>query len=792
MEEDRVEQLSRPELVAAVRQLQEELACEMLRAELELSGLAEAQTELEASLHRYADLFDHAPVGYLSLKVDGHIVHANLTAAALLGKDRQRLLGHTLLLLIAREDRRVMLKYLMALRRAPPGVAAAQEVRLNAPGPEVRVVQFTSIYIRKETGADRIRMAILDVSAQRQAEEHLRMSDNRFRTMANSAPALIWISDAEQGCIWFNRPWLEFVGRTLEQECGTGWVDNVHPEDRDACLQIYRQAFQERREFRTEYRLRRYDGAWRWVLDHAVPLLGSDNDFAGFVGSCVDITEHREAQVALQASQAELQLVANTTPVMLTRCTSELRYKFVNHAYADCLGLTPEDIIGKPIREVLGEEAFHVILPYIQAVLEGRPVEYELEIPYPHAGKRFAHVAYMPDQDPQGRVLGWVAAITDITQRKQEERRMQVRNAVDRALAEAATTSDAALTILEALCEFSGWDAGGLWQVGEGGQQIGCVEFWHSPPTPLPDFERDTRGQQLAPGSGLVGAVWKSGQAKYVTDLAVERSFLRRRTARKNGLSSVLGFPIKQGKRVLGVLEFYGLRVREPQPAFLDLLAGVGDKLGHFIERKQTEAALRESEERMRHILQTSLDAVVAFEADNTITGWNPQAELVFGWTAAEAIGRRLVDTLIPPRYRQAHLEGLQHYLEVGRGAMVEKRFEMTALHSSGREFPVELAVMPLVLEDRVSFGAFLRDISERKAGELALQRHVDELGCANLDLDRFNRAAVGRELRMIELKREVNELRLRAGLPPRYDLDFAHQPAAETPEQPAAETASP
>jgi PAS domain S-box-containing protein len=126
--------------------------------------------------------------------------------------------------------------------------------------------------------------------------------------MADSAPVLIWISDTSKACIWFNHPWLTFVGRSMEEEIGHGWAENVHPEDFDRCLQIYTQFFDSRRPFKMEYRLRRSDGEYRWVLDHGIPRYGKYGEFMGYIGSCIDITERKIYQQALEDKTHSLEI----------------------------------------------------------------------------------------------------------------------------------------------------------------------------------------------------------------------------------------------------------------------------------------------------------------------------------------------------------------------------------------------------------------------------------------------------------------------------------------------------
>ena len=144
----------------------------------------------------------------------------------------------------------------------------------------------------------------------RRAEVALRESEERFRLMADTAPVLIWRAGTDKLCDFFNRPWLEFTGRTFEGELGDAWVAGVHPEDLDRCLSIYTSSFDARRPFRVEYRLRRADGEYRWLLGSGVPRYGPDGSFAGYIGSCLDITDRRQAEDNLAESERQLQRLA--------------------------------------------------------------------------------------------------------------------------------------------------------------------------------------------------------------------------------------------------------------------------------------------------------------------------------------------------------------------------------------------------------------------------------------------------------------------------------------------------
>ena len=145
-------------------------------------------------------------------------------------------------------------------------------------------------------------------------------------------------------------------------------------------------------------------------------------------------------------------------------------------------------------------------------------------------------------------------------------------------------------------------------------------------------------------------------------------------------------------------------------------------------ERKRSEEALAASEERTRVIVETALDAVVSIDRGGAITGWNPQAEKIFGWTWEEALGRRIEETIMPQRFRTAHKNGLARYLATGEARLLDRRIELTALHRTGYEFPVELSITPSGSGDAAGFSAFLRDITERKGAESRLQSQLARL----------------------------------------------------------------
>jgi len=149
---------------------------------------------------------------------------------------------------------------------------------------------------------------VRDVTERHQAELLMEETESRFRIMADSAPVMLWMAGLDSECFFFNQGWLRFTGRVLEDEVGTRWAEGVHAEDFQRCMDVYLRSFNRREAFRMEYRLRRADGEYRWILDQGTPRYDQDGRFAGYIGSCIDVQEFKEAQQALVRANDDLEL----------------------------------------------------------------------------------------------------------------------------------------------------------------------------------------------------------------------------------------------------------------------------------------------------------------------------------------------------------------------------------------------------------------------------------------------------------------------------------------------------
>ena len=184
------------------------------------------------------------------------------------------------------------------------------------------------------------------------------LSAAEYRALAEHSPVMIWRSGVDTQCDYFNETWLAFRGRTLEQEIGDRWADGVHPDDVQRCVEHYLGCFEKRESFEMEYRLRRYDGEYRWIVDRGAPCFGENGAFRGFIGSCVDIDDRRQAEVEreqyhrqtltlyheLKAREAKIRRLIDSNIVGVVFSDLDGRLFEVNGAFLDMVGYTKEDV----------------------------------------------------------------------------------------------------------------------------------------------------------------------------------------------------------------------------------------------------------------------------------------------------------------------------------------------------------------------------------------------------------------------------------------------------------------
>ena len=284
-------------------------------------------------------------------------------------------------------------------------------------------------------------------------------------------------------------------------------------------------------------------------------------------------------------------------------------------------------------------------------------------------------------------------------------------------LANPPARHEVALAILEAIGGILEFDFGAIWLIDDASPELYCREVWHTATAKFEHFENQSRRMTFPKGAGLPGRVWAAREPVWILDIVNDQNFPRARFALADDLASGLAFPILIGGEVLGVIEFFSRATLSPDERLLETLNTIGNQIGQYIERRNAEDALRDSEERYRIVIETASDAVITIDHQSRILFVNSAAEKIFGYTTDEMIGQPL-RMLMPKNLRELHEAGFRRYIETRQKHIPWTGIELLGVHQDGREIPLEVSFGEYHKHGKPIFNGFIRDITERKRAE--------------------------------------------------------------------------
>jgi PAS domain S-box-containing protein len=290
-------------------------------------GAASTQTAVDPQARQFhlGRVIDTIPGFVWSVLPDGAVEFCNQRWLDYTGKSLDEVRGEELAAAVHSQDKSDFVnKWRAALAQ---GESFEAEARMRRADGCYRLFLIRAVPLREANGGisrwygtnvdiEDLKRAQEEIIERKHAEERLLESESRFQMMADTAPVLIWMTGTDGLCNYFNKPWLEFTGRSMEQEVGMGWTEAVHPDDIQGCFDGFLPAFHARKPFRIEYRLRRADGEYRWVIESGIPRYTGDGEFAGYIGSNIDITDLKHAEherERLRHVQADLARVNRVT-----------------------------------------------------------------------------------------------------------------------------------------------------------------------------------------------------------------------------------------------------------------------------------------------------------------------------------------------------------------------------------------------------------------------------------------------------------------------------------------------
>src|SRR4051812_995348 len=421
----------------------------------------------------------------------------------------------------------------------------------------------------------------LDITHQKQAEERLRESEQRWRGLTEALPQLVWGATPDGAYDYFSTQWTEHTGVPETDLLGWLWLATLHPDDREPTRRLWTDSVAGRGPYDGEYRVRRSDGVYRWFKTRGTPIRDSEGIIVKWFGTCTDITDLREIEEALRASEERFRGTFENAAVGIAHRDAAGRFLRVNEKFCDILGYAREEMLQKTMRDITHPDDLAASIDALTALWQGESPTLRLE-------------------------------------------------------------------------------------------------------------KRYVRKDGSLPWGELFASLQRDAAGKPAYDISIVNDISR---------------------------------------------------------RKRLEEELRASEERRRLILDNAHDAFVAMSADGLITEGNRHAEITFGWPRAEAVGRVLSETIVPPQFREAHIRGLAHFLAAGDGPVLNRVLQVPALRRDGREFPAEITIAPVRVGDQNLFVAFIRDATERNRAEEELRRAKEAAETANLAKDEFL-ANVSHEIR--------------------------------------------
>ncbi len=407
-----------------------------IELEMQNEELRRTQVELDSARAEYFNLYDLAPVGYCTISEQGLLLKANLTAASLLGVARSALAGRRMSSFILKEDQDIYYRHFKQL--VVTGVAQVFELRLSKSDGTILWAQLVATAVQDNDGLTLCRLALSDISALKKAEGKLHESEQNFKNLVNSGMALIWTAGTDKLCDYFNGVWLEFTGRSLEEELGNGWAKGVHPDDFQRCLGIYIGAFDRQEPFSMEYRLRHHDGTYRWIVDEGCPRYDSQGEFLGYIGHCLDIDERKQVEEKLQQTLQQYALVLDGAAGGIWDWNVPGKTVHFSSRWKKLRGYTDEEIGDS---ETLWLDNIHpddrqAVKARIAAHFAGKTAYYEAEyrIHCKNGSWKWIYDRGKAIEDSTGKVVRMAGSEIDITDRKQaEEERLHLQTQLQQA-----------------------------------------------------------------------------------------------------------------------------------------------------------------------------------------------------------------------------------------------------------------------------------------------------------------------------------------------------------------------
>ncbi|HET9036214.1 MAG TPA: PAS domain S-box protein [Myxococcaceae bacterium] len=390
-----------------------------------------AERNLEQTLRRSERRFRHAVEGMLDafgflipvLGADGKVVdfrveYVNAVGQRYSGLPRERYEGHLITEIFPNAEESGFLgMYRQVWETGQPIVE--EEYPYQGPGELYGAGVWLALQItRVDEG---VAIAWRDVTEQVVARKKVEESEARFRNMADHAPVMLWVTDPSGACVYLNRQWFEYTGQPRNAVLGEGWMGALHPDDVERIRANFRAANEMQVPFRAEYRLRQWDGEYRWFIDSAMPRFDGTGEFVGYIGSVIDIEDRRRAEQALRESERQFRAVVENLPGLAWSALPDGHFDYFNRRWAEYTGCAPETMEGWGWQAVHDPEVLPRVLErWTHSLATGDSFEMEFPLRGADGVFRWFLGRVQPLRDSEGRIVRWFGVATNVDEQQRQ------------------------------------------------------------------------------------------------------------------------------------------------------------------------------------------------------------------------------------------------------------------------------------------------------------------------------------------------------------------------------------
>lgn len=581
---------------------------------------------------------------------------------------------------------------------------------------------------------------------QMQVQEALEKSEERFRFLAESIPQQVWIANADGRLEYVNQRTLNYFDCTPERVLGEQWQEWVHPDDLEASINAWHQSLATGITYEIEFRLLlKATGTYRWHLVRALPLRDRQGKIINWFGTNTDIHDRVTAEIALRESEEKYQRIATVSPVGIFRCDSQGKCLYVNECWCQMTGLTLTAALGWGWTAAIHpEDREQVIQQWLECININQP--FRLEYRFLRADGKITWVLgqAVAELITEGKVITFIGTFTDITDFKQVESALaekvqlaDFRAEIDAILTKSENLKSMMLRCTDALVQHLDVAFARIWILNKKEQvlelQVSSGIYTH------------TNGihSRVAMGRLKIGLIAAEGKPHLTNSVQDDPRVNDKEWAKREGIEAFAGYPLLVDGEVIGVIALFSRR--KLTASTFTALGIAANEIAIGIKRKQTEAALRKSEERFRNLVETSSDCIWEINEDNFYTYISPQVEGILGYKPQEVLGKTPFE-FMPPSEAERFCK---FFAPIAALKQPFKCLENYCIHKNGHLVLLETSGVP-VFDPQGKFCGYRgidRDITVRKQEaetlqetQKRLQAILDNIPAVLYVLDRENK----------------------------------------------------